>query len=183
MDKVFSVVLPIVGVALIIGLFIGYSEVTAKGEPETTNKQLLDDRAYLQKNQDAYADCQYTVEVGDFSIATVTNRYYNQGVSKQKLESLESQFKDKYKQQCQPILDGYRARYTAYTQHQKDAAAAELSQLDKWMGKKPEVVSERSPIMGLYQEYDPKSLQYPTNPNAKMLYTQQDYEDFIMQKL
>lgn len=179
MNKVFSFVLPAIGVVLLIGLFMGYTEVTAKGEPQQMNKQLLDDQAYFQKNQDMYADCQYTVEVGDFSIATVTNCYYNQGVSKQKLDSLESQFKDKYKNQCQPLIDGYRARYKQYVERQKDAAAAELSQLDKWMGKKPEVASNRSPIMGLYQEYDPKSLQYPTNPNAKMLYTGQDYANFV----
>jgi hypothetical protein len=183
MNKLFNILIPVVGITLLIAVFMGYTHVTATGGSQLTNKQVLEDRSYLSQNQEKYGNCQYTVEIGDFSIATVTNKYYNQGVNKEKLELLENQFKDKYKAECQPVLDEYRARYTLYQQHQKDAAAAELSQLDRWLGKKAEVISERSPIMGLYQEYDPKSLQYPTNPNAKILYTQDDYDKYVSANL
>lgn len=183
MNKLFNILIPVVGVTLLIAAFMGYTHVTATGGSQLTNKQVLEDRAYLSQNQEKYGDCQYTVEVGDFSIATVTNKYYNQGASKEKLESLEQQFKGKYKTECQPVIDGYRARYAEYQQHQMDAAEAELSQLDRWLGKKAEVISERSPAISLYQEYDPKSLQYPTNPNAKMLYSQEDYDKFVATNL
>lgn len=183
MDKLLNILIPVVGVTLLIAAFMGYTHITATGGSQLTNKQVLEDRTYLSQNQEKYGNCQYTVEVGDFSIATVTNKYYNQGIGKEKLESLEQQFKEKYKSECQPGIDGYRAKYTQYQQHQKDAAESELSQLEKWLGKKAEVVSERSPTISLYQEYDPKSLQYPTNPNAKMLYSQEDYEIFVKENL
>lgn len=179
MNKLFNILIPVVGVTLLIAAFMGYTHISASGGSQLTNKQVLEDKTYLSENQEKYGNCQYTVEVGDFSIATVTNKYYHKGVSKEKLESLETQFKEKYKSECQPVLDGYRAKYNQYQQHQKDAAEAELSQIDRWLGKKAEVISNRSPAMSLYQEYDPKSLQYPTNPNAKMLYSQEDYDKFV----
>lgn len=183
MEKLFNFLIPTIGIVAIIAVFMGYSHVTAKGSPQTTNPTILEDKKYLSSNQEKYADCHYTLEIGDFSIAIVTNKYFNQGISQEKLETLEAQFKDKYKQQCQPLLDEYRVRYSQYEKHKKDAAEAELSQFDKWLGKKAEVIKEPSPIFGLYQEYDPKSLQHPTNPDAKMLYTQQDYESFVKQNL
>lgn len=183
MSKLFNFLIPTLGVIVIVAAFMGYTQVTAKGSPQSTNPKILEDKKYLSENQEKYADCQYTVEIGDLSIATVTNKYFNQGVSKDKLEALGTQFKYKYKQECQPVLDEYRSRYSQYVQHKKEAAEAELSQLDKWLGKKPEVMTEPSPIFSLYQEYDPKSLQHPTNPNANMLYTLQDYEVFVEQNI
>lgn len=183
MEKLFNILIPTVGVVAIIAVFMGYTHITASGDSQLTNTVVLEDKKYLSENQNKYADCHYTVELGDFSMATVTNKYFNQGVSKEKLEALETQFKDKYKQECQPLINEYRARYSQYGQHKKEAAEAELSQLDKWLGNEAEVVKEPSPIFSLYQEYDPKSLQHPTNPNAKMLYSQQDYESFVRQNL
>lgn len=183
MIKLFNILTPLVGITLLIAAFMGYAHITASGGSQLTNEQVLKDRTYLSQIQERYGDCQYTVEVGDFSIATVTNKYYNQGVSKEKLESLEKQFKDKYKTECQSTLDGYRAKYSEYQKHQQVAADAELTQLDKWLGKKSEIISARSPAISLYQEYDPKSLQYPTNPNAKMLYSQEDYDEFVTSNL
>ena len=183
MNKLFNILIPVVGVTLLIAAFMGYTHITSSGGSQLMNKQVLDDQTYLAENQEKYGDCQYTVEVGDFSIAKVTNKYYNQGVSKEKLESLEKQFKDKYIADCQPTLDGYRAKYSEYQLHQQQAAEAELSQLDKWLGKKPEIISSRSPAISLYQKYDPKSLQYPTNPNAKMLYGEEDYDKFVTANL
>lgn len=162
---------------------MGYTHISARGTSQATNPTLLEDKTYLSENQDKYADCHMTVEVGDFSIATVTNKYFNRGVSQEKLESLEGQFKDQFKKDCEPLLKDYRSRYSQYEQHKKEAAETELSQLDKWLGREAEVISEPSPIFSLYQEYDPKSLQYPTNPKAKMLYTQEEYEAFVLQRL
>lgn len=183
MHKLLGFLFPAVAVIVIVGAMFGYVHVTAKGSPQLTNAKVLEDKQYLTDNQDKYADCHYTVEIGDFSIATVTNKYFNQGVSTEKLESLETQFKDKYKRECEPLINEYRSRYSQYEQHKKEAAEAELSQLDKWLGKEAEVISEPSSIFGLYQEHNPKSLQHPTNPNAKMLYSQQDYETFVTQSL
>lgn len=183
MKKLLNTLIPVVGIILLIAAFMGYTQITSSGDSQRTDKQLLADRSYFSENQEKYADCQYTVETGDFSIATVTNKYYNQGVSEEKLTSLETQFKDKYKTECQPLLEEYRERFTQFQQHQKDAAEAELSQLEKWLGKKAEVISEKSPVFSLYQEYDPKSLQYPTNPNAKMLYSHEDYDKFVSANL
>lgn len=183
MNKLLNVLIPVVGVTLLIAAFMGYTHITASGGSQFNNEQVLEDKTYLSKNQEMYGNCQYTVEVGDFSIATITNKYFNQGVSKEKLESLEAQFKAKYKNECEPILDGYRARYEEYKKHQQEAADAELSQLDKWLGKKSEIISARSPAISLYQEYDPKSLQYPTNPDVKMLYSQDDYDKFVSENL
>lgn len=183
MNKFFSVVIPVLGVALIIAAMMGYTHITASGGSQLTNATVLEDKNYLSENQDKYADCHYTVELGDFSIATVTNKYFNQGVNQATLETLEKQFKEKYENECRPLLDEYRARYTLYVQHKQEAAEAELSQLDKWLGSEAEVVSEPSPIFSLYPEYDPKSLQHPTNPDAKMLYTQQDYEKYVTDNL
>lgn len=183
MNKLFNVVIPVVGVTLIIAAMMGYTHVTASGGSQLTNTKVLEDKKYLADNQDKYADCHYTVELGDFSIANVTNKYFRQGVGKETLENLEREFEDKYKNECKPLLDEYRARYNLYIQHKKEAAEAELSQLDKWLGNEAEVVSEPSPIFSLYQEYDPKSLQHPTNPNAKMLYSQEDYEKYVAERI
>jgi hypothetical protein len=183
MDKFFSVVIPVLGIALIIAAMLGYTHITASGGSQLTNPTVLKDKKYLSANQNKYADCHYTIELGDFSIATVTNKYFNQGVGKEVLENLEKQFKEKYENECRPLLDEYRARYTLYLQHKQEAAEAELSQLDKWLGNEAEVLLEPSPIFSLYQEHDPKSLQHPTNPDAKMLYTQDDYDKYVGERI
>lgn len=183
MSKILGYIFSVITGLVIIGALVGYFFISAKGSPQTTNPKVLEDKKYLSENQEKYADCHYTVEIGDFSIATVTNKYFNQGVSEEKLKLLETQFKSKYEQECELLLSEYRSRYSQYEINKRNAAKTELSQIEKWLGKKPETISEPSPISSLYQEYDPKSLQYPTNLSAKMLYSQQDYETFVIQNL
>lgn len=183
MEKLLGILIPVIGVALVLAALFGYTSITAVGGSQLTNRQLLDDTAYFLKNQEMYGDCHYTVEIGDFSIATVTNKYYNQGASVEKLESLSAQFKDKFKKQCSAVLKEYRDRFAQYQEHKKEAAAAELSQLDIWLGKQPEIIRERSPVVSFYERFDPKSLQHPTNPEAKMLYSIEDYDKFVSENL
>ncbi len=185
MDKVFDYLFPAVGVSLLIVAIGGYYYLSAT--PSFANKAestVSEDVSYLSSNEEKYADCYHTVKSNsDFSVATVTNRLYNQGVSKEKLELIESQFKVKYEKECTAVLKTYEDRYNLYVQHRKEAAEYRLSKLDKIMGKKAEVASRPSPIFSLYQEYEPKSLQYPTNTQAKMLYTASDYEIYVQQNL
>lgn len=183
MDKISKYIFYPIVIIAIIGVFIGYYSVTANGSSQLFNKKVIEDRAYLSDNQEKYADCQYTIEVGDFSFSAVANKYFNKGVSASLLESIETKFENIYKEECSSVIKGYRDRYSMYVEHKKEAAEAELSQLDKWFGKKAEIIGDPSPIFSLYQRYDPKSLQYPTNPGAKMLYTQADYEEFVIKNL
>lgn len=183
MYKLLDYVYPALGVIVIIILFGGYYYLSSSSGPAETSPTILKDRKYLSSNQDRYADCHRTIKLGDPSIHTITNRLFNEGVSQQKLEALESEFTSKFREECEPLLSDYEARYDKYVKHRKEAAKAQLTILDQISGQEAEVISDPSPILHIYQRYEPESLQYPTNSRAKMLYTEDDYESYIQQNL
>lgn len=183
MNKIYSYIFPtLIGVLLLAGL-MGYVHISSSGESQLNNHDVISDKVYLSENKDLYADCHYTVEVKDLSTTNVKVEYSIKGFDRAKLDLLEAKFKENYEPKCKILIDEYRIRYSQFEKHKRNAAEAELSQLDKWLGKEAKVISEPSPIFSLYQEYDPKSLQYPTNHNAKMLYQEKDYENFVEQNL
>jgi len=185
MEKILNYLIP----AAIVVLFVGgagayYYLTSVPASGLNLDIKVLEDDNYLATNQAKYADCHYTIGINaDTSISTITNRFFNKGVSRQKLEVLESQFKDKYTQQCAPIIHDYEERYSQYQEHRKQAAESRLTKLDELLDVEAEVEHNPSSTFSLYEEYEPKSLQYPTNRNAKMLYTADDYAKYVEENL
>ena len=185
MNKVLDFIFPTLGIVLLLSVIGGYFYFTSLPASGTAiNVQILDDKKYLSDNQQMYADCYYTTKSNaDFNVATITNRLFNAGTSKEKLESLEASFKDKYVKQCEPVLTGYESRYDEYKEHKIDLAESRLTKLDKLLGKQSEVTKEPSDIFSLYEMHDPKTLQYPTYREAKLLYSSDEYEQYVEQNI
>lgn len=185
MDKVFDYIFPAIGITALIAIIGGYfylTSVPASGLEKSV--QIKADEKYLSDNQQAYADCYYTTKSNsDFSVETVTNRLYNGGAPKENLEAIEDAFEDKYINRCDPIITGYEARYTEYQRHKKELAESRLTKLDKLLGKQAEAAKQPSDIFSLYEMHDPKTLQYPTYRDAKMLYSGDEYEQYARQNL
>lgn len=184
MDKILNFALPALGVSIILGVIGGYFYLTALPDVSQQTKVILDDQVYLKDNQQAYADCYYTTKSNsDFSIAQVTNKYFNSGVSKDRLVTLEAQFLEKYSEQCKPVITNYENRFIKYQENQKLLASARLTELDKLLKKKADIEKIPSDTVSFYQMYEPKSLQYPSYSVVKLLYTADDYVTFLNQNL
>lgn len=174
-----------IGIAILIVAAIGgYYYLSGNTFDQKTLLAVAADKKFLENNQQKYADCYYTVK-GNFELITptVVNRFYNQGAPKSELVSLEKTFLAKYEDQCKPVMSGYELRFTQYKSDQFALAKSRLTNLDKLMNKQPEVEKQPSPILPLYQQYDPKSLQYPTNSNVKMLYSADDFAKYLNENL
>jgi hypothetical protein len=113
----------------------------------------------------------------------VINRFYNQGAPKDELIELEKKFSEKYNSQCEPVMSDYETKFKEYKSDQIDLSQSRLTNLDKLMKKPAKMEKQPSPIFSLYEEYDPKSLQYPTNSNVSMLYDADDFANYLNDNL
>lgn len=174
-----------IGIAILILAAIGgYYYLSADSYSQDAFLAVAADKKYLQNNQQKYADCYYTVK-GNFELITptVVNRFYNQGAPKAELTALEKKFLAKYEAQCKPIMSGYESKFSEYKSDQLALAKSRLTNFDKLTNKTPVVESQPSPILSLYEEYDPKSLQYPTNSSVNMLYSSNDFANYLNENL
>jgi len=184
MDKVFKYVIPTLGGALILAVIGGYVYATAIPAADNENKTVLADQEYLNENQQKYADCYYTTKSNpEFITSTVINQFYNQGAPKAGLSSLETKFLAKYTEQCAPTIADYESRFKQYKLDQTALAKAKQTELDKLMKKSPVVEKQRSDVISLYEKYDPKTLQYPTYDKGKMLYTADEFANYLNENL
>lgn len=180
MDKVFKYVIPTLGVALILAVIGGYEYMSAIPAAEKENQKVLADQEYLNDNQQKYADCYYTTKSNpEFITPTVINRFYNQGAPKDMLIALEPQFLAKYTEQCAPVLSSYESRFKQYDKDEATLAQAKLTEFDKLMKKTPVIEKQQSEVISLFEKYDPKTLQYPTYDKGKMLYTADEFADYL----
>jgi hypothetical protein len=184
MDKVFDYVIPALGISLILAVIGGYVYLTAVPDPNKENLIVLADQKYLDDNQQKYADCYYTTKSNpEFITSTVVNQFYNQGAPKARLIALEPQFLAKYTEQCTPIMSGYESRFKLYDNDQINLAKARQTEFEKIMKKTPVVEKQQSDVISLYEKYDPKTLQYPTYDKGRMLYTADEFADYLNKNL
>lgn len=180
MDKIFDYVIPVFGVALVLSVIGGYIYITAIPAADKENQIVLSDQEYLNNNQQKYADCYYTTKLNpEFITSTVVNHFYNQGAPKDKLNTLEPQFLAIYTQRCEPIISGYESRFKQYDKDQVSLARAKLTEFDKLIKKTPVVEKQQSDIISLYEKFNPKTLQYPTYDKGKMLYTADEFANYL----
>ena len=174
-----------IGIALLILAAIGgYYYLSADSYSQEAFLAVAADQKYLENNQQKYADCYYTVK-GNFELITPTviNRFYNQGAPKTELATLEKKFLSKYENQCKPVMSDYESKFNQYKSDQLALAKSRLTNLDKLTKKQPRVERQPSPILSIYEEYDPKSLQYPTNSNVSMLYDANDFTKYLNENI
>ena len=154
--------------------------MTAIPATDKENQVVLSDQEYLNDNQQKYADCYYTTKSNpEFITSGVVNQFYNQGAPKAKLITLEPQFLAKYIDQCAPIISSYENRFKQYDTDEAILAKAKQTELDKLMKKAPVVEKQQSDVISLYEKYNPKTLQYPTYDKGKMLYTADEFADYL----
>lgn len=184
MNKILGYLIPILGGLLILTALVAYYYLTALPDFTQPLQKVSEDKIYLNSNDEKYADCYYTVKQNDdFSITTTTNRLYNSGVNNTTLEKLETKFRKMHTDQCDPIINDYESRFKQYKIDQLELAKTKLSKLDNLLGKQPTIEKEHSNIVYFYEMYEPKSLQWPTNSSAKMLYSTDDYQKYVEQNL
>ncbi len=182
MDKIFDYFIPGLIVLLVAGGAGAYYHFSATTFPTDLIEKQAADEEYLSANQKKYADCYYTtVSKADFTIEKITSELYFEGFDEDLVEKLETEFEAKYEEQCSPVMSEYSSRYQKYSWRKKDIAEAQLSQIDRWLGKEPEIQSNPSSVFAGYNQYSTKSLQYPTYRDAELLYTEDDYINFLAQ--
>jgi len=116
----------IIGSTLLTVVIAGalYFYVTGGANPQTSSDLMLK-TAYLNKSQENYARCYGSINygtslIGDVRLQIKSENFYDDSITVDRLDTIQSSFMDSVKQECQKTVDDYQQSYDQALSYQEE---------------------------------------------------------------